>query len=376
MQLLQFAKLGEGWKFFYEEAPPFHADWESLDMASVVFSDTERELLKKNIFPWKGERVDVIYRISYPLNFAKCEAPVLLFFTSEFLTLSDLHFFGGSMSDLAERCKSGEILPVTPSAYSASVLTKKGLPCVVIPHGVDTDVFRVTENSFRKELGIPENAFVFLSVGAVTENKNIPSIIRAFYNIHLLRPNVVLILKGLRLYSSQQRISSILTELIKQKCINKKIWTKIVEKGCFHFIEESLCSKDMSLLYNTANAYLSPYLAEAFNMPVLEATACGLVTVTTGNGPTAEFVCPTSSIQIPSIRVQAANGRYVLIINDLYFENSLLKLLDDPKALQRAREDGPLWVGERFTWARVVQILQGVMQSTMKPSMRNPDFFC
>ena len=170
--------------------------------------------------------------------------------------------------------------------------------------------------------------------------------------------------------------SVILTELIKQKCINKKIWTKIVEKGCFHFIEESLCSKDMSLLYNTANAYLSPYLAEAFNMPVLEATACGLVTVTTGNGPTAEFVCPTSSIQIPSIRVQAANGRYVLIINDLYFENSLLKLLDDPKALQRAREDGPLWVGERFTWARVVQILQGVMQSTMKPSMRNPDFFC
>jgi glycosyltransferase involved in cell wall biosynthesis len=46
----------------------------------------------------------------------------------------------------------------------------------------------------------------------------------------------------------------------------------------------------MAVLYQAADAYVSPYRAEEFNIPVLEAAACGLPVICTAGGATDDFV--------------------------------------------------------------------------------------
>jgi glycosyltransferase involved in cell wall biosynthesis len=41
-------------------------------------------------------------------------------------------------------------------------------------------------------------------------------------------------------------------------------------------LDHDMSPETMAALYNAADAYVSPYISEAFNMPVLEAMACGV----------------------------------------------------------------------------------------------------
>ena len=45
----------------------------------------------------------------------------------------------------------------------------------------------------------------------------------------------------------------------------------------------------MAELYQVADAYVTPYACEGFNLPALEAAACGLPLICTRGGPTDEF---------------------------------------------------------------------------------------
>ena len=56
----------------------------------------------------------------------------------------------------------------------------------------------------------------------------------------------------------------------------------------------------MVSLYHASDCYLSPYLAEGFNMPALEAAACGLPLICTAGGPTDDFVTDAFAHRIRS----------------------------------------------------------------------------
>ena len=49
-----------------------------------------------------------------------------------------------------------------------------------------------------------------------------------------------------------------------------KITSKLI------YVGDTLSFVQLAKLYQAADAYVSPYLAEGFNLPVLEAAACGL----------------------------------------------------------------------------------------------------
>jgi glycosyltransferase involved in cell wall biosynthesis len=73
----------------------------------------------------------------------------------------------------------------------------------------------------------------------------------------------------------------------------------------------------MRAVYGAADVYVSPYRAEGFNLPVLEATACGLPTIVTQGGPTDDFCRALSSRFVESrltrepIDGQDAPGEYL-----------------------------------------------------------------
>ena len=67
------------------------------------------------------------------------------------------------------------------------------------------------------------------------------------------------------------------------KIIGKKKYPKIA------LVEDNIDYKDLNNLYNSANLFVAPTMAEAFNLPCIEAQACGLAVVTSDFGGQTDF---------------------------------------------------------------------------------------
>src|SRR5204863_6328659 len=54
-------------------------------------------------------------------------------------------------------------------------------------------------------------------------------------------------------------------------------------------IGDNLPQEKLRLLFGAADCYVSPYRAEGFNLPVLEAIACGTPAIVTAGGATDDY---------------------------------------------------------------------------------------
>jgi glycosyltransferase involved in cell wall biosynthesis len=164
----------------------------------------------------------------------------------------------------------------------------------VIPHGVDTNVFykvgedqRIAVKKLRLKYGVLDDEVLLVNVGALTPNKGVGILLRALFELIRLDADrfnkVKLFLKGPpeSLYSTassfQEEIRSVPhADLLMRKHV-------IV-------VNEVLSPERLNLLYNAADAYISPYYYEGFNLPVLEAIAAGLPVFVTKNGCTDFYI--------------------------------------------------------------------------------------
>ena len=69
-------------------------------------------------------------------------------------------------------------------------------------------------------------------------------------------------------------------------------------------ISSGLPLYQMRLLYGSCDAYVSPYRAEGFNLPVIESIACGTPVLVTAGGATDDFCEQRTAWKIQSDCVQ------------------------------------------------------------------------
>jgi glycosyltransferase involved in cell wall biosynthesis len=116
----------------------------------------------------------------------------------------------------------------------------------------------------------------------------------------------------------------------------------------------------MAMLYQLADAYVSPYRAEGFNLPVLEAAACGIPIICTGGGPTDDFVTEEFARQIDSrTSVIAIDGRPASQL-DPSLEHLIVLMtsaIEDSLWRSHAAEAGPRHVDAHYTWDCAVDTL-------------------
>jgi glycosyltransferase involved in cell wall biosynthesis len=187
---------------------------------------------------------------------------------------------------------------LTPSRWTAVAFERFGVPLNrihVVPLGFDQQVFRPDESkrlAMRSRLGIGKH-FAFLSTGSMTMVKGIDLLLAAFARVSTLYPDVRLILKGAdSLFDSGNIVRGLLAAL--PTGARDAVASRLL------YIGETLSAQRMAELYNVADSYVSPYRAEGFNLPVLEAGACGVPVICTAGGPTDEFIDPVSSRRIRS----------------------------------------------------------------------------
>jgi len=253
----------------------------------------------------------------------------------------------------------GRVSIVAPSHWPALAYERFGLPrerIHVVPHGVDPNLFRpdpVARQTARETLGL-QDAFIYLFAGAMTMNKGTDLVLQAFARVAETEPSARLVLKGAdALYPSRNIVKEVLDHLPARA--RETVASRLVYHG------ETYSSRMMANLLRAADVYVSPYRAEGFNMPVLEAAACGVPVICTAGGPTDEFTRESFAWHIRSTpsRMQLSPtlaGDYLEPDPDHLLE-LMRRAASERDGAPRMGAAGAAHVAENFTWERVTERL-------------------
>jgi hypothetical protein len=147
----------------------------------------------------------------------------------------------------------------------------------------------------------------------------------------------------------------------------------------------SCFSSSLTLCFGTSQAadvYVSAYSAEGFNMPVLEAAACGLPLIVTSKGPTSEFTHETFAKYIDATldpkeefdvlsECFAHNGSHNPLISihtlkpsAVHLATLLAVVYEDSAWVTTAAVAAATFVRERFTWQHVADKLLALVHAS------------
>jgi glycosyltransferase involved in cell wall biosynthesis len=343
----------------HRDMPYFRNHWQTV---TDLFTK-EEEAAIRSIPAVSGDvEADAVLRITFPYNCAPSKYKrTYVFGTSEYKCIPKGYI--AQNKSLTAVMAESDILIVTPSRWSRDgFILSGGDPkrIVVIPLGVQPAIFHPIGESdrktFRGQIGC--NGFTFLTLGAMTENKGMAQLLKAFAAVSQKHPQVRLIMKGLKaLYPSRDLLLQQMKELTEGEL------HRIKER--IHYIEQTLNFYDMARLYQVADAYVSPYQAEGFNMPCLEAAACGTIVICTQGGPTDDFIRPEFALPIEStaknVQLSPETSGTMLQPSYEHLLHQMMTAVERPDLCAQARNAGPAFVKAHFTWRHVAEELVKVL---------------
>ena len=347
-------------QLYFEDRPFADPTWQKV---SGIFSEDE-EIAIAGIPPCPdGVVPDAELRIAFPFDLvspprAACTA---VFGTSEYKAVPPAHVAHKTPLERAHRLHDGSMMIVTPSEWSREGFVRSGADArrvAVIPHGVDPTSFRppttIERSNAREKYKVGEKEFVFLNVGAMTGNKKVEMILNGFASVLRTKPTAKLVLKGMdALYPSKKMFMTTALQTLSAEDAQLAL-PRVV------YIGGSLASHEMRHLYHAADCYVSPYSAEGFNLPVLEAAACGLPSICTGGGPTDEFTTEDFTMRIRSEAVSnELDGEVATSLrpDQAHLIRLMNRIVDDDDFRTTAREAAPAHVNAHFTWRHAVDKL-------------------
>jgi glycosyltransferase involved in cell wall biosynthesis len=292
LNLLPMAQL----QLFHRDLP-FAFDWDAT-RHDPGFSPEDRQRIMA--VPDPGEaKIDAVYRIASPFRASDSldRRKTATFMVTE-LGLTETCFCEDSLySDSFTRDAN---VIVTPSSWARERIVEFGFhpeKVHVVPHGVDPLVFYPTppdeRRACRANLALRDDDVVFLNVGACLWNKGIDLLLRAFAVVRTHRRNVKLILKDQRdVYGIS--VETVLRE-VTQTCPELAAPDTL---AAITVIPGNLDQTQLRLLFGVADCYVSPYRAEGFNLPVLEAIACGLPIIVTQGGATDDYCSDDVALRV------------------------------------------------------------------------------
>jgi glycosyltransferase involved in cell wall biosynthesis len=304
---------------------------------------------------------DATFRLAFPFDFSAApRGRTFVYAIAEGKRLNQYMIAGAR--PLPEAL-GADVTVITPSSFSRERLIASGVPahrCVVVPHGVDTSIFRPCADSERttqrRKRGIAADDFVFLNVGALYDRKGIPALLKAFATIAGRHENARLVLKGIdSVYGSRAAVAAMLAQLSATE--------RLAMEGKVSYRGGELSYSDLADLYRSADVLVSPYQLEGFNLPVLEAVACGLPVICTAGGPTDDFTRDSFAWRIDSDLVELDGGSERLMPDPDHLVHLMEKAIEDRSFRSRAAETGPGFAAEHYGWAKVtdrlVEVLSG-----------------
>ena len=338
------------------DVPYFRDDWEPK---KGLFSPDQERKLESIPASAPGESADATLRISFPFDFSlRPDGRTILFATTEFGFIQGRGF--KAPPDIEELSRSESFLLVTPSRWSREGLLRLGLRAdqiVIVPHGVDPVTFHPSIEGRAAREALKQPGFTFANSSAMTMNKGIDLLLQAFAVVAQKHPDARLMLKGADdLYKSHN--------LLKRTIARLPTGVASLLEGRILYGGNAVTMASMAQFYQAADAYVSPYRGEGFNLPVLEASACGTPVICTRGGSTDEFMNDDTALFIDS-----RLGDYIeddihgwKLEPDLdHLIHLMLQVIDDVEWRERAALVGPHRAATQFSWDMVVDKLVGAI---------------
>ncbi|MBL9031738.1 MAG: glycosyltransferase [Phycisphaerae bacterium] len=356
-QLLQMLDR-PGLEVFHRDIP-FFTSWRHIP--GLLPPDDEGRL-RAIPEPPPGLPIDASLRIAHPTLVATTEArDAWCWVVTEFGILEQSRIADGRPA--RDALNTPGVRFITISNWSLQGLIRSGVDparVVIVPCGFDPSLLHPLDpaqrDALRASLGWKDK-FVFLNVSTLVWNKGIAALLGAFAQIAQKHPNAVLVIKGsTELLQSDRRLREALAAMPAPMAslLSSRI----------QYLGQNATHADLARYFQAADAYVSPYHAEGFNLPVLEAGACGLPVIVTKGGSTDDFTHPDFALHInakvishPELDKNHGKGACALVVDGEHLVHLMNQAITDPAVSQRARDLGPPWLRERFTWAKVTDRL-------------------
>lgn len=176
---------------------------------------------------------------------------------------------------------------ITYSEFGQQQLWNNGYNSTLIPHGVDTNIFKkMDRKETRKKYGIPGDIFLFGMVSANKDNpprKEFQRVMDAFKRFQVNHPKSGIFFHTIVEHNAGFPIISYAT--------NIGIGTKIFFMKPYQTMME-LEQKDIAGLFNCFDVLLCPSSNEGFGLPIIEAQSCEVPVITNNFTSMPELIRP------------------------------------------------------------------------------------
>lgn len=239
-----------------------------------------------------------------------------------------------------------------PSKWGRDVLIDNGLPAErihVVPEGVDPILFNpdIAPTEALKNF----NGFKFLNIGRYEERKGTAKLIKCFDRAFGSNDDAVLVLACDNQHDPDFNIGKILRGL------------ELQHPERIAFIPPVRSHARLAEIYRSCDAFVSPFRAEGWGLPVIEAMACGLPVIATGySGPT-EFLGDTAysidfrltDIDIPYFDASDSNYGQWADPDEDHLIALMREVYAEREAAKRRGLQGSSHVIENFSWDHAAQ---------------------
>ncbi len=346
---------------YHRDMPLLFSHWETnKNRGNTGLPGTYSQRLAQ-VQHWSGQTYDACFRIYSPVTLAPDDKhPVSTFLVTE-LGLDETQIAHFRPNLKAYFNMGGNI--VTPSHWSKERIIEAGIPAEhihLISHGVASNIFHPMHSDeraiHRQRLGFDREAVIFLNVAAPIWNKGLDLLIQAFVQCFHQNPHTRLLIKDQQAVYGISTKDTVLREIaLLGESKNESLLNAIRVIPDLNLLQ-------LRELYCIADYYVSPYRAEGFNLPVIEALVCGTPVIVTEGGATQDFCSEKNALFIEAVpyRNVKINDRHVNAYQAPILDSLITHLnvcAQDKPFSESQRLQNAASIAKNFTWAKAADTI-------------------